>query len=40
MGGEGYISFSVATATGEGITTPKTFTRFRRCTLVDSLNIL
>jgi aldehyde dehydrogenase len=40
MGGEGYISFSVATTTGEGITTPRTFTRFRRCTLVDQLNIL
>ena len=40
LGGEGYISFSVATTTGEGITTPKTFTRFRRCTLVDQLNIV
>ncbi|MFP4068674.1 MAG: aldehyde dehydrogenase [Opitutales bacterium] len=40
MGGEGYISFSIATTTGEGITTPRTFTRFRRCTLVDNLNII
>ena len=40
MGGEGYMSFSVATATGEGITTPKTFTRFRRCALVDQLNVI
>ena len=40
MGGEGYISFSIATTTGEGITTPKTFTRFRRCALVDALNII
>lgn len=40
MGGEGYISFSIATTTGEGITTPKTFTRFRRCALVDQLNII
>ncbi|MEX0323688.1 MAG: aldehyde dehydrogenase [Puniceicoccaceae bacterium] len=39
-GGEGYISFSIATTTGEGITTPKTFARFRRCTLVDQLNII
>jgi len=39
MGGEGYISFSIATSTGEGITTPRTFTRFRRCTLVDQLNL-
>jgi aldehyde dehydrogenase len=36
-GGEGYSSFSIATTTGEGITTPKTFTRTRRCVLVDSL---
>lgn len=40
MGGEGYASFSVATATGEGITTPLTFTRKRRCVMVDSLNII
>ena len=40
LGGEGYISFSIATTTGEGITTPRTFTRFRRCTLVDNLNII
>ncbi|MFP4673405.1 MAG: aldehyde dehydrogenase [Opitutales bacterium] len=40
MGGEGYISFSVATTTGEGITTPKTFTRFRRCTLAGNLNVV
>jgi aldehyde dehydrogenase len=39
MGGEGYASFSVATTTGEGITTPLTFTRNRRCALVDGLNI-
>lgn len=39
-GGEGYGSFSVATTTGEGITTPKTFTRFRRCVMVDNLSIL
>ena len=34
-GGEGYASFSIATTTGEGITTPMTFTRKRRCVLVD-----
>jgi aldehyde dehydrogenase len=39
-GGEGYPSFSIAGPTGEGITTPLTFTRQRRCVLVDSLNIL
>ena len=36
-GGEGYASFSVATTTGEGITTPATFTRKRRCVMVDNL---
>ncbi len=40
MGGEGFISYSIATTTGEGITTPRTFTRFRRCTLVNNLNIV
>jgi len=40
LGGEGYISFSIATPTGEGVTTPLTFTRQRRCTLVDDLCIL
>ncbi len=40
MGGTGYASFSVATTTGEGITTPATFTRTRRCVLVDNLNIV
>jgi len=39
-GGEGYPSFSIAGPTGEGITTPLTFTRQRRCVLVDSLYIL
>lgn len=39
-GGEGYPSFSVATTTGEGITTPETFTRKRRCVLVDDLSMI
>lgn len=39
-GGEGYGSFSIAGPTGEGITTPMTFTRERRCTMVDDLRIL
>lgn len=39
VGGEGYISFSIATTTGEGITNPQTFTRVRRCTMVDNLKI-
>ncbi len=40
LGGEGYASFSIATPTGEGVTTPLTFTRERRCTMVDNLRIL
>ncbi|MDY0169969.1 MAG: aldehyde dehydrogenase EutE [Thermoguttaceae bacterium] len=39
-GGEGYGSYSIAGLTGEGITTPYTYTRERRCTMVDSLRIL
>ena len=39
-GGEGYLSFSIATPTGEGVTNPLTFTRQRRCTLVDDLRII
>lgn len=40
LGGEGYLSFSIATPTGEGVTTPLTFTRERRCSLIDDLYIL
>jgi len=40
LGGEGYISFSIATPTGEGPTTPLTFTRERRCSMIDNLRIL
>jgi aldehyde dehydrogenase len=40
VGGEGYLSFSIATPTGEGVTTPLTFTRERRCSLIDDLHIL
>jgi aldehyde dehydrogenase len=39
LGGEGYLSYSVATPTGEGITNPRTFTRVRRCVMVDNLRI-
>jgi aldehyde dehydrogenase len=39
LGGEGYLSYSVATPTGEGITNPKTFCRVRRCVMVDNLRI-
>ena len=40
LGGEGYISFSIAGPTGEGITTPLTFTRERRCSMIDNLRVL
>lgn len=40
LGGEGYLSFSIAGPTGEGVTTPMTFTRERRCSLVDDLWVL
>lgn len=39
LGGEGFLSFSVATPTGEGVTTPMTFTRSRRCVMVENLNM-
>lgn len=35
LGGEGYLSFSIATPTGEGVTTPLTFTKKRRNSLVN-----
>jgi aldehyde dehydrogenase len=40
LGGEGYLSYSIATPTGEGVTNPLTFTRVRRCTLVDDLRVV
>ncbi len=39
LGGEGYLSFSIATPTGEGVSNPQTFTRVRRCVMVDNLRI-
>lgn len=39
LGGEGYLSYSVATPTGEGVTNPKTFCRVRRCVMVENLRI-
>ena len=40
LGGEGYVSFSIATPTGEGVTNPLTFTRFRRLTIAGSLRVV
>jgi aldehyde dehydrogenase len=39
LGGEGYLSYSIATPTGEGVTNPRTFTRVRRCVMVVNLRI-
>ena len=39
-GGEGYGSYSIASPTGEGITSPLTYTRQRRCVLVENLRIV
>ena len=40
FGGEGYTSFTIASPTGEGLTTPRSFSRFRRCTLIDHFRIV
>ncbi len=40
MGGEGPTSFTIASPTGEGMTTARTFTRRRRCALVDLFRIV
>jgi acyl-CoA reductase-like NAD-dependent aldehyde dehydrogenase len=39
-GGEGYCSFTIASPTGEGITSPLSFSRVRRCTLKDYFRIV
>jgi len=38
FGGEGHTSFTIAGRTGEGMTTARTFTRIRRCTLVGAFS--
>ena len=40
MGGEGYPSYSIATPTGEGVTNPLTFTRFRRMGVAGALRMI
>ena len=40
IGGEGYTSFTIASPTGEGLTTAVSFTRERRCTLKDHFRIV
>ena len=40
LGGEGYTSFTIASPTGEGLTTALSFSRERRCTLKDHFRIV
>jgi len=40
FGGEGFTSFSIASPTGEGVTSAIDFTRVRRCAMVDSFRIV
>jgi acyl-CoA reductase-like NAD-dependent aldehyde dehydrogenase len=39
-GGEGFCSFSIASPTGEGMTNPISFSRIRRCALIESFRIV
>jgi acyl-CoA reductase-like NAD-dependent aldehyde dehydrogenase len=39
-GGEGHTSFTIASPTGEGVTSARSFVRRRRCTLVDYFRIV
>ena len=40
LGGEGHTSFTIAGPTGEGLTSARTYTRQRRCALVESFRII
>jgi len=40
LGGEGHTAFTIAGPTGEGLTSARSFTRQRRCTLVESFRII
>jgi aldehyde dehydrogenase len=40
LNGEGSLSYSIATPTGEGVTTPLTFTRFRRTMIKGSMRMI
>ena len=39
FGGEGFCTFTIASRTGEGLTSANTFTKRRRCVMSDSLCI-
>lgn len=40
VGGEGFTTFTIAGPTGEGLTSARSFTRQRRCVLVDALSVV
>ncbi|GDV74224.1 aldehyde oxidoreductase [Escherichia coli] len=40
LGGEGWTTMTITTATGEGVTSARTFVRLRRCVLVDAFRIV
>ena len=40
FGGEGHTTFTIAGPTGEGLTSARSFTRFRRCVLSESFRII
>jgi len=40
LGGEGHTTMTIASPTGEGITSARSFTRQRRCVIVDSFRIV
>lgn len=39
FGGEGFCTYTIASRTGEGLTSARTFTKQRRCVMADSLSI-
>jgi len=40
FGGEGHTTLTIAGTTGDGVTSARTFTRQRRCVLVDRFRIV
>jgi propionaldehyde dehydrogenase len=40
FGGEGHTTFTIAGPTGEGLTSARSFTRYRRCVLSESFRII
>ena len=40
FGGQGYATLTIATPTGEGLTSARTFTRARRCVIKGDLRII